>query len=162
MQIAIPFTEALALATAREPLPPFARGVRSEGSVIHAEVDLRQIPDAPTALRLAAAAAGTVAVTARLARFSGGVATIAVTAHARALPAHKLLGFLSGPLEAALRKQGLPAGLVEIRQGDPDPLVVVHVQDAVSAKAEGVTVTGLGLSGDVVYVEAEIGRVRLR
>lgn len=162
MQIAIPFTEALALATAREPLPPFVRGVRSEGSVIHAEVDLRQIPDAPTALRLAAAAVGTVAVTARLAEFSGGVATIAVTAHARALPAHKLLGFMSGPLDAALRKQGLPAGLVEIRPGEPDPVLAVRVQDAVAAMAEGVTVTGLGLSGDVIYVAAEIGRVRLR
>ena len=162
MQLAIPFTEALALATARDPLPPLVRSVRTEGSVVHAEIDLRMIPDAPTALRLAAAAVGTVAVTARLSGFGDGVALVAVTAHARALPAHKLLGYLSGPIDDALRRQGLPPGLVEIRRGEGDPVLAIHVQDAVDTRATGITVTGLGLTEGVIYVAATVGTVRLR
>ena len=162
MQVAIPFTEALSLATAREPLPPLVRAVSIQGAVVHAEIDLRLIPNAPTALRFAAAAAGTVMVTARLTGFAAGVATIAVTAHARALPAHKLLGYLSGPIDDALRRQGLPPGLVEVRRGDGDPVLAVRVQDAVDTLASGVNVTSLGLSDDTIYAAVTVGTVRLR
>ena len=162
MQLAIPFTEALALATAREPLPPLVRSVRSEGSVVHAEIDLRAIPDAPTALRLAAAAVGTVLVTAQLQAFGDGVAIVAITAHARALPAHKLLGYLTGPIDDALRREGLPPGLVEVRRGEGDPVLAIRVQDAVNTKAQGILVTGLGLTDDVIYASANVGTVRLR
>ena len=57
MQLALPFAEAIALAVAKEPLPPMVRDLRCEGSTIHADIDLRAIPDLSTALRLAAAAA---------------------------------------------------------------------------------------------------------
>ena len=162
MQVAIPFTEALALATAREPLPPLVRSLSAQGSVVHAEIDLHHIPNAPPALRFVASAVGTVALTARLTGYEEGVVTIAVTAHARALPAHKLLGYLSGPIEDALRRQGLPPRLVEVRRGEGDPVLVVHVQDAVDTKASGVTVTGLGLTDETIYAAVTLGTVRLR
>ncbi|WP_024286466.1 hypothetical protein [Cellulomonas sp. KRMCY2] len=169
MQLALPFTEALALATATGPLPPLVRSVRADGSVVHAEIDLRQIPDASRALRLAAAAAGTMAVTARLAGYDDGVARLTVTAHARGLPAHKLLGHLIGPVNAALRRQGLPEGLVTVvggaeEPGEPgEPMVVVRVQDVVDARATGVLVTAVDLREAVVHVTATVGDVvRLR
>ena len=108
MQFALPFAEAIAVVVAKEPLPPMVRDLRCEGSTIHADIDLRAIPDPSTALRLAAAAAGTVAVTVRFADFSAGVVTLVVTAHARALPAHELVPFLVGPINAALRTADCP------------------------------------------------------
>src|SRR5450830_388272 len=105
MQIALPFTEALALAATAGPLPPMVRSVRADGSTVHAEVDLRQVPSASGAARLAFAAIGTVEVQARLIDMTHGTATVevrasartstvAVRAEARGLPAHKLLRHL--------------------------------------------------------------------
>jgi hypothetical protein len=161
MQLALPFDEAIALAVAKQPFPPMVRGLRCEGSTIHADIDLRAVPDPSTALRLAAAAAGTVAVTVRFADYSDGVVTLVVTAHARTLPAHKLVPYLVGPLNAALRDHGLPSGLVEIQRGESEPWVVIAVQRAISTKAEGVTLTGLALRDAVLHVEATVGAVRL-
>ena len=157
MQLALPFSEALALATAARALPALVRSVRADGSVVHAEIDLRQIPDASPALRFAAAAAGTMAVTASLAGYDDGVARLTITAHARGLPAHKLLGHLIGPVNAALRRQGLPEGLVEVVVGAGEPIVVVRLQDAVDAKVTGVLVTAVDLRDAVVHVTAAVG-----
>lgn len=162
MQITLPVTEALALATAREPLPPVVRSVTAAGSALHLEIDLREIPDAPTALRLAAAAVGTVAVTATFAGYDAGVATFEVTAQARALPAHKLLNHLTGPINAALRGRGLPDGLVEIRKGTGEPVLALHVQDAVAATAGGVSVVALDLREATAHVSVVVGQVTLR
>jgi hypothetical protein len=162
MQIALPFTEALAVAASQKLLPPMLSGIHCEGSTVHAEVDLRAIPDPSTALRFAAAAAGTVAVTARFAGYADGVVTLVVTAHARTLPAHKLLPYLLGPINAMLREQGLPEGLVEIQRGESEPWVLIDVQQAVATKADGVTVTALGLRNAVIHVDVALGNVRLR
>ena len=162
MQIALPFAEAIAVVVAKEPLPPMVKDLRCEGSTIHADIDLRAIPDPSTGLRLAAAAAGSVAVTVRFADFSAGTVTLVVTAHARALPAHKLVPYLVGPLNAALRDRGLPEGLVEIQRGESEPWVVIDVQRAVSTQVEGVTVTGLRLQDAVIHLEATVGSVRVR
>ncbi|MCL3861677.1 hypothetical protein [Actinotalea sp. K2] len=161
MHLALPFTEALALATAREPLPPLVRSVRAEGSVVHAQIDLREIPDPSTALRFAAAAVGMVDVTVRFTGYDDGVATAEITAHARALPAHKLVTFLIGPINAALVDAGLPEGLVEVRRGSGDPVVAVRVQDAVDTRVAGVTVVTLDLHDAVLHVSAVIGTVRV-
>lgn len=161
MQLAVPFDEAVALAAAKEPFPSMVRGLRCEGSTIHVDIDLREIPDPSTGLRLAAAAAGTVAVTVRFADYSEGVVTLVVTAHARTFPAHKLVPYLVGPLNAALRARGLPPGLVEIQRGESEPWIVIAVQRAISTKVEGVTLTGLGLRDAVLHVEATVGSVRL-
>ena len=156
MRLEIPFTEALALATAREPLPPMVRSVHCTGSTIHAEVDLRLIPNAPTAVRLAAAAAGIVAATVTFAGYAQGVALLDVTAHARGLPAHKLLGYLVDPINAVLRRQGLPEGLVEIHRGSGDPVVAVRVQDALATRATGLQVTAIELTGAVLQVSVAV------
>ena len=162
MQIALPFAEAIAVVVAKEPLPPMVRDLRCEGSTIHADIDLRAIPDPSTSLRLAAAAVGVVAVTVRFADFSAGAVTLVVTAHARALPAHKLVPFLVGPINAALRDRGLPPGLVEVQRGESEPWVVIAVQDAISAKVDGVTVTELALRDAVIHVEATVGALHVR
>ena len=161
MQISLPLDEALALAAAKKPLPPFVRSLRCEGSTIVVEVDLRLVPDGGTALRLAAAAVGTVTATAVLTGYAGGVATFEVTAQARSIPAHKLLNHLTGPVNTALARQGLPEGLVEIRKGDGDPVVAVRVQEAVATKVTGVTVTDLAVHDGAVHVSARIEKVTL-
>ncbi len=161
MQISLPLDEALALAAAKKPLPPFVRSLRCEGSTIVVEVDLRLVPDGGTALRLAAAAVGTVTATAVLTGYAGGVATFEVTAQARSIPAHKLLNHLTGPVNTALARQGLPEGLVEIRKGDGDPVVAVRVQEAVATKVTGVTLTDLAVHDGAVHVSARIEKVTL-
>ena len=161
MQLSLPLDEALALAAAKKPLPPFVRSLRSEGSTIVVEVDLRLVPDGGTALRLAAAAVGTVTATAVLTGYAGGVATFEVTAQARSIPAHKLLNHLTGPVNTALARQGLPEGLVEIRKGDGDPVVAVRVQEAVATKVTGVTLTDLAVHDGAVHVSARIEKVTL-
>jgi len=161
VQLSLPLDEALALAAAKKPLPPFVRSLRCEGSTIVVEVDLRLVPDGGTALRLAAAAVGTVTATAVLTGYAGGVATFEVTAQARSIPAHKLLNHLTGPVNTALARQGLPEGLVEIRKGDGDPVVAVRVQEAVATKVTGVTLTDLAVHDGAVHVSARIEKVTL-
>lgn len=162
MRLTMTLTEALTLARAARPLPSLVRSISAEGSVIQVEVDLRQIPDPPAPLRLAAAAAGTVSVTAEMVEFTAGVATFRVTAHARALPAHKLLGHIADPLESALRRRGLPAGLVTVRRTPGDALVDVAVQAAVDARSAGLTVTDLAVQDGMVDVAVAVGDVTLR
>ena len=159
MQLALHFTEALALATAKDPLPPLIGAVRAEGSTVHAEIELRHVPDASTALRLAAAAVGTVPVTGRLVSYQDGVATIEVTAQARGLPAHKLVPYLVGPINGFLREQGLPPGLIEVQRGESAALIVVQVQRAVETKVSGVTVTGLEMTDQVIRITAKVAAV---
>lgn len=159
MYVEIPVTEALALAAAREPLPPMVRSVRAEGATVHAEVDLHAIPDAPTALRWAATALGTVSVSATFTGYAEGVASLRITVHARSLPAHVFINPLVGPINNALKQRGLPDGLVELRHGEGEPVVRVGVQSAVDSKVTGVTVTGIDLRDGTACVRAEIGTV---
>lgn len=161
MKLALRFPEAVALATAVNPLPPVIRSLDCAGDTLHAEIDLDAIPIRSFALQLAAAAAGTVTFTARFAEYSAGVATFVVTAHARGLPAHKLLPYLLDPVNKAMRDRGLPEGLIEIQRGETEPLVLINVQKAVETKASGVTVTSMQLQDAVIHVEATISAVTL-
>ena len=162
MEITLPLTEALALAAAKEPLPAIVRSITPDGDSVQLEIDLRLVPDAPLALRVAAAAIGTVSVTATYTGYTMGTATFEVTAHARALPAHKLLNHLTGPIATALRRRGLPEGLVEVHKGEGEPVLAVHLQDAVSAKATGVTVTDFTLRDATAHLTLTVGQVTLR
>ena len=162
MQIVLPVSEAVALAVATEPLPPVIRSVTAEGASLLLDIDLRVIQDAPFPLRVAAAAIGTVAVTATFSGYDLGVATFEVTAQARTLPAHKLLNHLTGPMASALRRRGLPEGLVEIRKGESEPVLAVRLQDAVAAKATGVTLTDFALRDATAHVTLAVGQVTLR
>jgi hypothetical protein len=159
MKLALPFSEALSLATSEGPLPAVIRSLSCQGEKIHAEIDLNAIPNPSTAMRIAAAVAGTVSVTARFAGYSGGIATFAITAHALGLPVHKLLPFLLDPVNNAIRERGLPEGLIEVQRGEDDPLVLIDVQTAVETKASGVTITDLQLVDAVIHAEATIGTV---
>ncbi len=161
MKLSLPFPEALSLATAEKPLPAVIRSVDCHGETLRAEIDLDALPTRSIALQLAAAAAGTVTVTARLVGYSEGTATFVVTAHARNLPVHKLLPYVLDPVNKATRARGLPEGLLEIQRGDGGPLVLVDVQKAVETRASGVTITQLQLLDGVIHAEAAIGTVRL-
>lgn len=161
MYLELPFDEALVLAASRGPLPPMVRSLRAEGSTVHVEVDLRLIPDPPLALRLAAGALGSVAVSATYVGFDAGSVRLAITFHARQLPAHLVLNHAIGPINDLLRAQGLPDGLVEVRRGAQEPLVVVNVQAAVDAKVDGVLVTALDLREAVLRVTTAVTGFRM-
>jgi hypothetical protein len=162
MKLALPFPEAISLATAQKPLPPVIRSVDCLGDTLHAEIALDALPGRSIALQLAAAVAGTVTVTARLAGYAEGVATFVITAHALALPLHKLLPFLLDPVNKAIRDRGLPEGLLRVERGDAAPVVLIDVQKAVETKASGVVVTNLELVDAVLHADATIGTVTLR
>ena len=162
MQITLPLSEAFALAAAKEPLPAVVRSVTADGATVLLDIDLRVIQDPPLALRVAAAAIGTVTVTATFTGYSLGTATFAIAAHARSLPAHKLLNHLTGPIDSALRRRGLPEGLVVVHKGDSEPVVAIHLQDAVTAKSTGITLTGFDIREATAYVDLAVGEVTLR
>ena len=161
MKLALPFLEAISLATAEKPLPAAIRSVDCVGDTLHAEIALDALPSRSIALQLAAAVAGTVTVTARLAGYADGVATFVLTAHALALPIHKLLPFLLDPVNKAIRDRGLPEGLLQVQRGDAGPLILIDVQQAVETKVSGMTVTNLQLVDAVIHVDATIGAVRM-
>lgn len=158
MQVTISFTEALALATAREPLPQFARPPSVDGSVVSAKVELSLVPNAPYWVRIL----GVVDVTARLASYSDGVLIVVVTTRVRGLPAHKMLPLFAGLVADQLRQHGLPPGSVEVRRDDGQTVLAVHVQDVLDTLTYGVTLTDLRLIDETFYVAVTVGTVRLR
>ncbi|HEY8589481.1 MAG TPA: hypothetical protein VIL55_08015 [Naasia sp.] len=161
MRIELPFPEALALATAGGPLPPIVRRLRCSGSTISAELDLGELPTDSFLMKLAIAAAGTVAVTAELSGFSAGIATFAITVSARGLPAHRLIPFLLNTVNDAIDRSSLPGGLIEVAAGTDEPVVRIDVQQAVRERATGIILTDLRLVDSVFVVQAVIGTVRL-
>lgn len=150
MQVQATVAELVALAEASGPLPELVRSVRAADGVVHVELDPTLIPDAPSLLRWAAAAAGTVSVAVRVEGLRGGEAVLDVEAHVRGLPAHKLLPYLVGPVRSALRARGLPEHLVDVRREEAGPRVVVAAQEALSLKTSGVHLTALDLTGDTL------------
>ncbi|GHG44113.1 hypothetical protein GCM10011331_02250 [Flavimobilis marinus] len=142
--------ELVALAEAGGPLPELVRSVRAADGVVHVELDPTLIPDAPSLLRWAAAAAGTVSVAVRVEGLRGGEAVLDVEAHVRGLPAHKLLPYLIGPVRSALRARGLPEHLVDVRREEAGPRVVVAVQEALNLKTTGIHLAALTLQDDTL------------
>ena len=158
MQLALPFAEAIAVAVAKEPLPPMVRDLRCEGSTIHADIDLRAIPDpstAPAPRRGGGRHGRGHGPVRRLLRRGGDARGDrarpgAPRAQAGAVPRRPDQRRAAGPRPAP--------GLVEVQRGESEPWVVIAVQDAISAKVEGVTVTDLALRDAVFHVEATVGR----
>jgi hypothetical protein len=161
MRIELPFDEAVRLGTLRSPLPALVQSLRCEGSTVFADVDLRALHTDSFLFALALAAAGSVAVAAAFTGFEDGVATFALTAHARGLPAHRLVPFLLSQVNEGIERSGVPTGVVEVTAGVPDPLVRVAVQAAVNTIAEGVAVQDFRLTDGVLVLEATIGSIRL-
>lgn len=150
MQVQATVAELVALAEVGGPLPDLVRSVRAADGVIDVELDPTSIPDAPSLLRWAAAAAGTVSVAVRVEGLRGGEVWLDVEAHVRGLPAHKLLPYLVGPVRSALRARGLPEHLVDVRREEAGPRVVVAAQEALSLKTTGIRLATLALRNDTL------------
>ncbi|PJJ71695.1 hypothetical protein CLV46_1248 [Diaminobutyricimonas aerilata] len=160
MRIELPFAEGLAVVRSATTLPPLVRDLRCSGATVYADIDLREIESDSFGFRLAAMAAGTVEVAARLEEFADGVAVFVVTAHARGLPAHRLVPYLIGPIESALDRAGLPDGLVRVFADEGDPRVSVDVQRAVDERVGGVRVRDVSLVDAVIHVDADVSGFR--
>ncbi|WP_435735408.1 hypothetical protein V5D56_11090 [Cellulosimicrobium sp. PMB13] len=151
MRIELTVTEAVDLARASGALPPFVRSVTGEGDDVRVVVDLREVPDPPSALRLAARLVPVVRGTLRVESFVAGTAVVAVEASAAGLPAHKLLGMAEGPLQGALRAKGLPGDAVRVL---PDARVALDVQALLAAGLAG-TLPGLEIT-DLAYADGTL------
>jgi hypothetical protein len=160
VRIELPFPEAVALATARQPLPPMITSLDCAGGTVLIDADLRGLPSDSLAVRLALAAAGTLSLTARFTGFAAGVATFAVRAHARGFPAHKLVPYLLGTVNAAIERAGVPAGVVQVTEGEEEPLVRIDLQRAIETAVLGVRVTSFDLRDAGIFVDAQVGVVR--
>jgi len=162
MRIELPFAEALSFATARSPLPPFVTSIRCDDDTIRAVIDLRGIRVSSTAARFALAAAGDVDVTARPTGYADGVLTVALTAHAWGLPAHRLVPLLVDRIDDALRDAGVPDGAVRIERGDPHTVVRVDVQRLIAERVSGLVVTAFSLGGAVLRADAVVSGFEVR
>lgn len=164
MDIALTIPELLRLA-APAGLPPGIGTPTLVGDTLTTDVDPRALPDLPTAARLAARAAGNVTVTVRVLRLSSGVAVLDVTASARSLPAHRLVGLLLGTVENALRNalvvRGVRGDAVRVRPDGPRLEVLVDTA-ALLAPAplpphlRGLGVAGLRLGDGRIHVEVTL------
>jgi len=134
-------------------VPPAVTSVTAEGGVVRVVADLRKLDELPSALKLAVKVAPIVRAEVRILSYAEGRATLGVEVNAARLPAHKLLGLLSEPIEHQLVKQGLPAGAVDVRH---DATVVVDVERLLAEKAPGVDVTRLAVDDDEIVVDASV------
>jgi len=165
MRIEVSIDEALRLARGVRPLPAVVLAVRSTGhagDAVEIDLDPALLPGASGLIRLGAALAGRVTVTARFVGFEGGDASFALAAQARGLTVDRLLNHLTGVLAGALAAQGLPPDVVDLRPGADGPVLVAHAQAAVDARASGVVVQAVELRGGRATVDVAVpGEVRL-
>jgi hypothetical protein len=155
MQLTLTFDEVIALATASSPLPSIVRSLSAEGGIVRAELDPLEVITGSLA-RIVAAAAGTISVAARFARFSDGVASFEITATARGLPAHKLLPLLLDRVNAAIAENPSIAGIVTIENGTEQPCALIDLQEALSARVQGMRVTGFDLRDATIHLDATV------
>lgn len=148
MRIEVTVDEAVRLARAVVPLPAMVLGVRpagDAGDAVEVDLDAALLPGATGLVRLGAALAGRVTVTARFLGFADGDASFALAAQARGLTVDRLLNHLTGAIADALAAQGLPPDVVELRPGTDGPVLVAHAQAAVDARVTGVVVQAVDL-----------------
>ena len=163
MQVVLPLSEALALATAFGPLPPMLVAVRADGATVEVDIDAGvALGGGGGLMGLIGKAAGTVTVSATFASFGSGTAVFAIAAHARGLPVDRLLGRAAGMIPRLAGEAGLPPDVAELRAGGPrGPELVVHIQRAVDAKVSGVVVQDLAIQDGTARVTAQVGDARL-
>ena len=161
MQIQLPLTEALSLALAAKPLPPMVLAVRASGASLEADIDAGAVTGGGGLRGLMGKMAGTVTATATFTSFAAGTAVFGVRAQARGMAVESMIGQFSGTLQGIVRRAGLPADVVELREGAAGPELLVHVQRAVDAKVSGVTVTDLVVADGVAHVAATVGDARV-
>lgn len=159
MQITGTVDEAVRLARAAFPLPAMVLAVRSTGDAgdtVEVDLDPALLPGASGLVRIGAALAGRVTVTARFLGFADGDASFALAAHARGVTVDRLLNHLTGAIADALAAQGLPPDVVELRPGADGPVLVAHAQAAVDARVSGVVVQAVDLRGGRATVDLAI------
>ena len=159
MHIEVSVDEAVRLAGALQPLPGMVLAVRpagDAGDAVEIDLDPALLPGASGLLRLGAALAGRVTVTARFLGFSGGDVSFALAAQARGLTVDRLLNHLTGTISDALAAQGLPPDVVELQPGADGPVLVAHAQAAADARATGVVVQAVELAGGAVRVDLAV------
>jgi len=163
MQIALPLSEALALAAAAGPLPPMLLAVRADGATVEVDIDAgAALGEGGGLMGIMGKAAGTVTAAATFASFNAGTAVFTITAHARGLSVGRLLGRAAGMIPQLAQKAGLPPDVAELRTSGPrGPELVVHVQRAVDAKVSGVLVQDLVIRDATAHVTAQVGDARL-
>lgn len=159
MKVAASLPELLHLASQGEGLPPFVRSAGLFGSLLRAEVDVQDLPGLAGAARLAARAVGTVHLDVALAGYRDGVAHLAVEAHARSVPAHRLAALFTGPLDTALSRalaeRGLPPGLTSVGESDGVLTVAVRLQDGLDAAPVPPFLRGAVVE-DVAFVDSQV------
>ena len=163
MQIALPLSEALTLATAAGPLPPMLLAVRADGATVEADIDAgqrwrRRRPHGPHGQgRRHRHGRRDVRVV------HAGTAVFTIKAHARGLPVESLLGQAAGmiPRPRCARPACRPTSPSCATGGPHGPELVVHVQRAVDAKVSGVVVQDLTIADGTAHVTATVGDVRL-
>ncbi|ACZ30039.1 hypothetical protein Xcel_1008 [Xylanimonas cellulosilytica DSM 15894] len=152
MLIRLTPAEAVALAAmGGAALPPVITSVTADDDTIRVTADLRRLDDLPGALKLAARLAPVVRADVRVLRFAAPTATLGVDVNASGLPARRLLGLLSAPIAAALRRKGLPPDAVTI---ESDGVVVADVAALLVPVLPGLDVTRLAVEKGELVVEA--------
>jgi len=137
-------------------VPPYVQSVEGADDEIRAAIDLRQIPKAPSPLKLAARLVPVMRAGVKLESFNAGVAIAAVDASAGGLPAHKLLAFLEAPVAKVLAAQKLPPDSIQIL---PNARVSVDMHAVIAAKypaLAGLKITELAISGGQVHAVATV------
>lgn len=160
MKLELPITEALSVALAAKPLPAMVLDVRAAGSAVEVDIDAGAVTGGGGLKGLMGKMAGTVTATATFMSYDAGTAVFGVKAHARGMSVESMLGQFSGTLQRIVRRAGLPADVVELRDGAAGPELVVHVQRAVEAKVAGVTVTDLTVADGAAHVVATVVEAR--
>lgn len=156
MRIELPVTEAVAFAKSRSLMPPMIESLTGEGSIIEVVIDLHLLPADGFAMKLFAAAAGTVTVTATFAGYAEGTASFDIAAEARGIHADKLLSAMVGRANDSIRESSLPDGVVEFAEGADGVQLLINLQQVVGERVPGVTVTGIDLREGVLLIEAAI------
>ncbi|MGV8969791.1 MAG: hypothetical protein ACOH1J_05010 [Microbacteriaceae bacterium] len=154
MRIELPVSEAVAFARTRDVLPSMIESLTSEGSAIEIVIDLRLIPAENFAMKLFAAAAGTVTVTATFVGFTDGIATFDMGAEARGINADTLLSAMIGRANASIRDSDLPEGVVEFADSAVGTQLLINLQAILDDRMHGVTVSDVRLRNGVLSVEA--------
>lgn len=161
MDITLSLPELLALALRGQPLPAGLSNPRLEGALGHVDVDLREVPGAPTAVRLAGRASGPLHVTVALASFAGGAGRFCVQAQARNLPAHRLAAVLRSPINSALNGRlaahGIAQSAVHVSDEDGQLIVTVRLPDIVTSVNLPPFLTGI----EVTELAIADGRIHL-
>lgn len=157
MRIEITVDEAREIAQATGKYPNSLTSVTADGDLIRFVIDLRLLPDAPGAVKLAARLVPLVRGSLAVVDFTAGTLVLALQANAGGLPAEKLLGLAEGPIVEALRKRGLPQDSVRVLSGGR---VAVDAQvllgEFVGELLPGAQITWVDLTAGTVVLEAGV------